>query len=1522
MKIRPHLALWLAPTVLILSASACGDPDPKPTDDTTIVGDTGDDTTPPSDADVASDVGDAVDPKPGLGIDYTTTAPGAAPSYDPNGTDWLAVGWPSDKLRTDNHVDLSNFPGQDVSLFEAMVTHGNETLDGFGLNSAIYLGFQGAIDPGSVPSADASVAPAAYLQLVNVTPGSPAYNSRVPIVVRIQTHGEDLTFPIHTLALRPVYGFPLTEGDVWCAIATRALKDMDGNYLSTSDAFATALNTASYLAPLKAWIAESPLRADDIAVATCFTTQHATADVNRIARFFDDGVPPEVDFVFEPFVFNEFFGTYTAPNFQAGDKPYATEGGGILFDANGDPIVQDEEDIRYLLLIPRDREAPADGWPVIIYSHGTTGDYESCRGTASIIMPRGFAVLCSDQPLHGSRGPGGVEMNENDLTLYSFNFLNPPAGRSGFRQAAADTLLQSRMIEAGRFDIPAVATRAGQEIKLDPNNIMFFGHSHGGLSGTLALGVDGHIKAGVISGMAGVLVETILRRVDPFDIGQLAALLVGIPRDQLDSFHPVLNLLQTLVEVTDPINYTRLWTAPPAGGLPRHMFITQGTLDDASPSVGNDAAAAAGLIPIAAPVSKESEAHRLRGMAPITPPFSGNITLPAGTRLTTVVRQWQGGSHFVATSSIARNIWAHFLETAIGDEPPEIPAFEGTDAKSSPTDGADDCGGVNQINLAGGFPVEVRGNTAIASAVYSIEGCGTAAAGAGSLGRDLVYGFTAPAGGTYRFRLSVPSAIDNDTPRAAPNLFYLTSACGVANLESCRGTAGRTNLDLALTANEALFIQVDGLTAFDRGPFTITIEQLCLPGTCEGRQCGFDGCTSCGSCVDADYCTADGKCEARVQGDSCVDPIPVDSVPFFDTSSTLFINNDQWTLVNRCENFPFAFGAGSSDLIYAFTPPAAGVYTVRVDAVHDVVVYASTDCEDAGDQCHFAARGVYDPTILRLDLPADDTMYIVVDGVSNTGNSAGDFTISIEACVPQCGVYPCGDDGCGGSCGTCPDSGTCVVSEPFCYLPGQCAEERECVVKPGDMCGNAFPIVTLPFEDSQNTRTFYNQYGYGEGWCPGSNKTTGFGANDVAYAFTAPEDGLYKFSLDTGTPPLVFDASLYLVGACDDIEGSCIAADDRARNEIIWRNFTAAESAFVIVDGWTNYSNFTGNYKLKVDRCVATVTAGECGSDGCNGNFGNCNERQTCNQNRCVDRPGLGCQALRGVGALPWREKISTAPFLPAREDGCDGEPATIASPDISYVFKAPTTGTYHFTADAAFPVRLYGASTCAGTCQEAGRELIVDLQADALFYFVVDGVDGDGGAARSGEVTVGVKAYCAPQCEGRMCGDDSCGGICGTCAVPADVCDPTFQCVDPKAMAGNTCESARVVAAFPFTGTGDTSVATNAYIHDENACTGWVAKGMGSNDEVWRINATEAGRYGVEVVPDGWDAAVFAYSDCDARASSCLGASDSQGSELIWLDLAAGASTYIVIDGTENILNDSGSYTLRVVRVDDSGAP
>ncbi|HIA02503.1 MAG TPA: hypothetical protein EYN66_11425 [Myxococcales bacterium] len=398
-----HLLL----TVLALVAfTGCGDSTP---DANTDLGNTYQDPGPAletvSDSNTEVEQPDSyVETGPGLGIDYSQSESGAVPRYEPDGAHWLAVGWPNNRRLLNNGApDLTGFAQPGLALLSSYLLYGMEVLDGFSTVGSSYFEFSAALLHSELPEPQDSTHPLSIVQLVNVSPDSAYYGKQVPLRFRFEAEGDPYYSP-NTLAARPVFGLPLESAQDYCLLVTRGVKDTQGRYLSQAPEFVKALPQHATLAPLRHWLKDSPLHSVDIAVASCFTTQDPTREMREIGVFLDQQPSPEVSSIAEPAVYGEFYGSYSSPNFQAGDKPYYSEGD-IRFDADGQPIVQEQDLMRFMLLIPRNSSMPASGWPIVLYAHGTGGDYESCRGTANTLNAVGLAVLCVDQPLHGVRGP-------------------------------------------------------------------------------------------------------------------------------------------------------------------------------------------------------------------------------------------------------------------------------------------------------------------------------------------------------------------------------------------------------------------------------------------------------------------------------------------------------------------------------------------------------------------------------------------------------------------------------------------------------------------------------------------------------------------------------------------------------------------------------------------------------------------------------------------------------------------------------------------------------------------------------------------------------------------------------------------------------------------------------------------------------------------------------------------------------------------------------------------------------------
>lgn len=655
---------WVLAVAFAASVVACGDGETGGSGE-----DSGFELPPGLDADGGGpgDSGPEVWTGPGLGIDYGSYEAGAAPRWEPQSADWSAIPWPNDMKRTaDGGVDLSDFPSNDVPLIEDYVALGGAVLDGWGLNGSVYFQLDDLIDTESLPEPQVTMNdPKATVQLVNVSKDSPRYGERMPLLFFFYPGGKDPFYLENTLAMRPVYGFPLAEGATYCAVLTRGVKDDRGRYLSPASGFADALASEAAYAPLREWLPDSGLVEDDIAVATCFTTGRPTTELREIRKFLNTLDPPVVtDTSYEGTAqfFHEFRGHYVAPNFQSGVKPYETQGGDVEYDAEGNPVIAELESMRFLLLIPKGYEMPEVGWPVVMYAHGTGAEagYTSCKNAVGNDLVRtGWAMICIDQPLHGARA-WKQNVTPTEIYLFSFNFFNPGAGRMMFRQSAIDTMSLSRAVSSGAFDYPNGHGEYTDPIKLDSERVWFFGHSHGGLSGSLVFGVEPLIHGGVISGAGGILVETILRRKDPVDISGLIAPAIGIADDALNTFHPTLSLVQMMVDVTDPINYAPYWLNPTGEGTPKHVFMTEGTEDEATPFVTTEALSAAAGVPMIEPVYSESVAHQLKGLTPVTEPVGNNVKASDGQLYTVGLRQWIG-DHFVAFDPEAVAMWSNFF---------------------------------------------------------------------------------------------------------------------------------------------------------------------------------------------------------------------------------------------------------------------------------------------------------------------------------------------------------------------------------------------------------------------------------------------------------------------------------------------------------------------------------------------------------------------------------------------------------------------------------------------------------------------------------------------------------------------------------------------------------------------------------------------------------------------------------------------------------------------------------------------
>jgi hypothetical protein len=333
-----------------------------------------------------------------------------------------------------------------------------------------------------------------------------------------------------------------------------------------------------------------------------------------------------------------------------------------------------EEQVCMALTVPTDATMPAGGWPLVVYAHGTGGSFRShvrdevAGSLADVTLPGGetvqFAVLGIDQVQHGPRRGDSTDSPE---TLF-FNFTNPDAARGNPMQGAADQLALARL--AATLDADA-ATTGGDAIQIDPNAVVFFGHSQGATHGSLALPYSSVFSGAVLSGNGGSIKDALLNKTSPVDIAAVIPFALGDPQLAGNpptiglaggQDHPGLTLLSHWIDPADPLHFAIVAGREPATGqTPKHVFQTYGLDDSYSPPTTMRAYATAGFLDEAEAHSSASTPDDLRlnfDADPLAVPVSGNATVD-GQDVTVLLRQYgpPSGSdgHFVVFDVPAAN---------------------------------------------------------------------------------------------------------------------------------------------------------------------------------------------------------------------------------------------------------------------------------------------------------------------------------------------------------------------------------------------------------------------------------------------------------------------------------------------------------------------------------------------------------------------------------------------------------------------------------------------------------------------------------------------------------------------------------------------------------------------------------------------------------------------------------------------------------------------------------------------------
>lgn len=618
--------------------------------------------------------------------------------------------WPSD-LRTDGGYPVfQGYPNpRSVRLIADYIQVTDHLLEGFSPVAPGYLRFNAALDWASLPPNPlAATDPAASVQLIDVDSASPEYGTRQLISLSYRQPA-GVYLQADTLRFMPTLGFPLRFQTRYALVVTRDLRSETGAPVAPSAHLRQVLGlepadgprvvAADALAGTVASLADLGIAADCIAHLAVFRTSDPAAELRAVHRHVRTEVePPDFDAdAWQPVdtsdgAYDEYLGSFgPSPNYQAGDLPFSDFGSGGQFNVvNGSPAVVDTFDLRFSLTVPKSSACamPAAGYPIVLYAHGTGGDFQSHLSFAGTLADKCLASMGVDQILHGERP--GAPSNPSSVALLYFNFENAAAGRTNVQQSAIDEVQRARLFTETGATIPASVSATGSEIRFDGGKLMFMGHSQGGLNGPLYLALDDSARGAVLSGSGSVFGVMMTQKVKPEPAipPLVTRLLLGLSfeeEEEYDIYHPAISLTQWLIDPGDAVNYARFTIAEPLeGNAPKSVYMTEGIGPDGvgdsySPPKGIEAQGIAMGLPLQLPEVYPIEELQWGGAQPVSVDGAGLQGNLAGGQASGILAQWapplaQDGHFVIFDVPRARAQAGEFLRLLAADPIGTVPA--------------------------------------------------------------------------------------------------------------------------------------------------------------------------------------------------------------------------------------------------------------------------------------------------------------------------------------------------------------------------------------------------------------------------------------------------------------------------------------------------------------------------------------------------------------------------------------------------------------------------------------------------------------------------------------------------------------------------------------------------------------------------------------------------------------------------------------------------------------------------------
>ncbi len=250
---------------------------------------------------------------------------------------------------------------------------------------------------------------------------------------------------------------------------------------------------------------------------------------------------------------------------------------------------------------------PGAGWPVVVFSHGITGDRSNMIALAQAYANAGYAIVAVDHALHGlavghplrafNAAVPGVTILEQTFDADVSNNTSGAAGADGTVDASGQNYINLSQLLTFRANVMQSTVNHLQLIKSLPNlsydgvaggdfdmsRAHFTGMSLGAITGTVTLGVNTNVQAATLNVPGGPWTD-IARNSATFGPRVNAGLAAAGVMTGTQLYEQFMQAAQTVADAADPINFAAAANANHAIQLQQVVGTSAATADQVIPN--------------------------------------------------------------------------------------------------------------------------------------------------------------------------------------------------------------------------------------------------------------------------------------------------------------------------------------------------------------------------------------------------------------------------------------------------------------------------------------------------------------------------------------------------------------------------------------------------------------------------------------------------------------------------------------------------------------------------------------------------------------------------------------------------------------------------------------------------------------------------------------------------------------------------------------------------------------------------